>query len=91
MNKAVLLGEGERLKSLRANRNKGNMQPQEERHSGHPPECTRYLGGERLSGSNRGTLDEMHYIGDRELVEPTSKSKTGHQVRDGVAIPQSKL
>jgi hypothetical protein len=39
----------------------------------------------------RGTLDEMTYTGDRELVEPTSSRKTGHQVRDGVAIPQSKL
>jgi hypothetical protein len=40
--------------------------------------------------SKRGTLDEMPYIGERELVEPTSSRKTGHQVRDGVAIPQSK-
>lgn len=56
MNKAVLLGEGERLKSLRANRNKGNMQPQEERHSGHPPECTRHLGGERPSGLKQRDL-----------------------------------
>jgi hypothetical protein len=41
--------------------------------------------------SKRGTLDEMLYIGERELVEPTSSRKTGHQVRDGVANPQSKL
>jgi hypothetical protein len=27
----------------------------------------------------------------RELIEPTSSRKTGHQVRDGIAIPQSKL
>ncbi|KRY62166.1 hypothetical protein T4D_10807 [Trichinella pseudospiralis] len=26
---------------------------------------------------------------ERELIEPTSSRKTGHQVRDGVAIPQS--
>jgi len=37
------------------------------------------------------TLDEMPYNGERELVEPISSRKTGHQVRDGVAIPQSKL
>jgi hypothetical protein len=28
---------------------------------------------------------------ERELKEPTSIRKTGHQVREGVAIPQSKL
>jgi hypothetical protein len=41
--------------------------------------------------SKRGTLDEMPFIGERELVEPTSSRKTGHQVRNGVAIPQSHL
>jgi hypothetical protein len=38
-----------------------------------------------------GTLDEMLYIREKELVEPSSSRKTGHQVRDGVAISQSKL
>jgi hypothetical protein len=33
----------------------------------------------------------MLYIRKRELVELTSSRKTGHQLRDGVAIPQSKL
>jgi hypothetical protein len=28
---------------------------------------------------------------ERELIEPTSNRKTEHQVRDGVAIPQSHL
>jgi hypothetical protein len=28
---------------------------------------------------------------ERELIEPTSSRKTGHQMREGVAIPQSKL
>ena len=37
------------------------------------------------------TLDEIPYSGKRELVAPTSSRKTGHQVRDGVVIPQSKL
>ena len=36
--------------------------------------------------SKRGTLDEMPYSGEKELVEPTSSRKTGHQVRGGVAI-----
>jgi hypothetical protein len=34
--------------------------------------------------SKRGTLDEMPYTGERELVEPTSSRKTGHQVRNGL-------
>jgi hypothetical protein len=40
--------------------------------------------------SMRGTLDEVLYIGERELVEPNSSRKMGHQVTDGVAISQSK-
>jgi hypothetical protein len=41
--------------------------------------------------SQGGTLDEILYIGERELVEPTSIRKTGHQVRDWVAIPVKTL
>jgi hypothetical protein len=41
--------------------------------------------------SKGGTFDEMPFIGERELVEPTSSIKAGHQMRDEVAIPQSKL
>jgi hypothetical protein len=41
--------------------------------------------------SRRGTLDETPYSGEWELVEPTSSRKTGHQVRNGIPIPQSKL
>ena len=41
--------------------------------------------------SKEGTLDEMPYSGKRELVELTSSRKTGHQVREGVVIPQSQL
>ena len=41
--------------------------------------------------SKEGTLDEMPDSRERELIEPTSVRKTGHQMRDGVAIPQSKL
>jgi hypothetical protein len=33
----------------------------------------------------------MPYIWERELVEPTSSRKIGHQGRNGIAIPQSKL
>ena len=33
-----------------------------------------------LQDSNGGTLDEMPYSGEKELVESTSSRKTGHQV-----------
>jgi hypothetical protein len=32
----------------------------------------------------------MPYSKEREIIEPTSSRKIGHQVREGVAIPQSK-
>ena len=35
--------------------------------------------------------DEMPYSRKRELREPTSSRKTGHQVRGGVVMPQSHL
>ena len=41
--------------------------------------------------SKEGTLDEIPDSKEMELVEPTSSRKTGHQVRDEVAIPQSKI
>ena len=41
--------------------------------------------------SKGGTLDEMPDSRERELIEPTTSRKTEHQVRDGVAIPQSHL
>jgi hypothetical protein len=46
----------------------------------------------RDSQDSKGeTLDEMLYIGERELVEPMSSPETGHQVRDQPFIPTSKL
>ena len=41
---------GERTEALRASRKNRNRQPQEVGGLGDPPECTRDLGGERLSG-----------------------------------------
>jgi hypothetical protein len=41
--------------------------------------------------SKEGKLDEMLDSKERELIEPTSSRKTGHKVRDGIAIPQSHL
>jgi hypothetical protein len=56
-------------------------------------EYNHVLDGERteFQDSKGGTLDEMSYSGEQELVEPTSSRKTVHQVRCGVAIPKSKL
>jgi hypothetical protein len=36
-------------------------------------------------------LDEMPYSREWELIEATSNRKTRHQMREEVAIPQSKL
>jgi hypothetical protein len=36
--------------------------------------------------SKEGTLDETMDSRERELIEPTSSRKTGHQIRNGVAI-----
>jgi hypothetical protein len=36
--------------------------------------------------SQEGTFDEMLNSRERDLIEPTSSRKTGHQVRDGIAI-----
>jgi len=37
-----------------------------------------------------GTIVVMSYSREGKLIEPTFSRKTGHQVRDWVAIPQSK-
>jgi hypothetical protein len=37
------------------------------------------------------TIDEMPDSKEWELIESASSRKIGHQVRDGVAIPQSHL
>jgi hypothetical protein len=45
----------------------------------------------RDSQDSKGeTLDEMPVSRERDLIESTSSMKTGHQMREGVAIPQSK-
>ena len=84
----LLLGEE---KELKASRKSGTRQPWEVGCWRDPPECTRDLGAQRLSGLKGRTLDEMPYSKERELIEPTSSRKTECEVRDGVAIPQSDL
>jgi hypothetical protein len=39
--------------------------------------------------SKRGTLDEVTDRRERKLIEPTLSRKTGHEMRERVAIPQS--
>jgi hypothetical protein len=46
----LVLGDGKWTEALRAIRKNQNKQPQEIRGWGKPPECTRNLGGERLTG-----------------------------------------
>jgi len=41
--------------------------------------------------SKAGTINEMPNSRERALIEPTSSMKTGHQMREGIATPQSKL
>ena len=52
-----------------------NKQPREIGGLGDPPECTRDLRGERLSGLNRKGKE-------REFIEPISSRKTEHQMRE---------
>ena len=77
----------QRAEAQRASRKNGNSQPQEIGGWGDPLECTRDLGGKRLSGIKVRPLNEMPDNRKRELIETTSSKKTGRQVRDGVAIP----
>jgi hypothetical protein len=51
-----VLGEGNRRESLRAGKINGNMQPQGVGGKGIPPECTRDLVGESLSGLKKRDL-----------------------------------
>jgi hypothetical protein len=41
--------------------------------------------------SKGGTLDEIPNSRERELIEPTSSRKAGHQVRGGVATLHSQV
>jgi hypothetical protein len=71
-----------------------NRQPQEIRGWGTdtPPQSAPETWEVRdFQDSQGGTFDEILDSRERELVKHTSSRKTGHQVRDGVAIPQSHL
>ena len=68
--------------ALMASRNNVNRQPQKAVHLGDPPECTRDLEVKTSQGSKGGTLNEMPDSRERDLIEPTSSKKTGHQMRN---------
>jgi hypothetical protein len=70
-----ITGCEKRTIALRANRKNGNRQHQEVGGWRDSPDCTRDLGGKRLSG-----LKWMPYWVERELVEPTFSRKIGHWV-----------
>jgi hypothetical protein len=69
---------GKGLKSLRASRKNGNKQPREIGGWGtlhNVPETWEVRDSQYLK---KETLDEIPYIGDREIVELTSRRKPGH-------------
>jgi hypothetical protein len=77
--------------ALRASRKNANRQPQEVggwETLQNPPEIWEVRDSQKSKG---GTLDEMPDSRERELIEPTSSRKAGHQLREGVAIPQLQL
>jgi hypothetical protein len=82
---------GKRNEALGASRKNGNRQHQEIGGWANPLECTRDLGGERLSGLKGRDLKWNADSRKRELIEPTSSRKTWHQMRERGAIPQSEL
>ena len=80
-----------KLRCLKKNGKNGNKQPREVGSGGTLEKVSETWDVRDPQESKGGTLDEMHNSGERKLIEPTSSRKTGHQVREGVAIPQSKL
>jgi hypothetical protein len=69
-----------RTKALRASRKNGNRQPQEVGGWGVPPECTRDLRGERLSGQTQGR-DLKWNAQQQEEGTYRAHRKTGHQIK----------
>jgi hypothetical protein len=72
-----------RSEVLRGSRKNGNRQPREVGSWEDPLECTKTWEVRVSQDSKGGTLDEMPESRERELVEPNSSRKTGHQVREG--------
>jgi hypothetical protein len=83
-----VLGVGKGLKSMRTSRKKWNMQLWEVGRGDDPPNVSETWEVRASKESKRGTLNEMPYIGKRELGEPTSSRNPGHHVRHRVGILQ---
>jgi hypothetical protein len=79
---------------LRVSRKNGNRQPQDiggwggGRGFQNTPEIWDVRDSQDSKG---GTLEEMPYSRERELIEPTTSRETGHKMREREAIPQSQL
>jgi hypothetical protein len=71
---------------LRASRKKGDRQPLEVGGWGTPQNAPQTREMKDSQDSKDGILDE-----NPNNIEPTSNKKTGHQVREAVAIQLSKL
>jgi hypothetical protein len=87
----LVLGEGKGLKSREpaGRMETGNLKKEEVwRTLQNAPETWEVKNSQDSKG---GTLDEMSDSRERELIKPTSSRKTGYQVREKDAIPQSKL
>jgi hypothetical protein len=63
----------------------GNLRKQEV--GGNPQNSPETWDLSNSQDSKGGALDELPNSRERELIEPTSSRKTGHQVRVGVAVP----
>ena len=71
-----------RSEVLRGSRKNGNRQPREVGSWEDPLECTKTWEVRVSQDSKGGTLDEMPKSREREVREPTSSRKTGHQMRE---------
>jgi hypothetical protein len=74
---------------MRSSRKNGNRKPREiggweESTFQNAPETWEVRDSQDSKG---GTLDEMHNNRERELIEPTSSKKMGHEMRVREAIP----
>ena len=63
---------------MRASRRNGNRQPLEVGDWGTLQNVPENLGGGGALGFKEGSLDEIPYCVEKELVDPTSTRKTGH-------------
>jgi hypothetical protein len=91
--KAITGGEGRILGGVGKQTGRGRGEHDQVLGGGNRTEAlraNRKKGNRQTQEVGAGTLDEMPYSEERELVESTSRRNTGHQVRNGVIIPKVK-